>query len=337
MEYKKLGKTELSVSVVGLGGIPIQRINEEEAFEIIKECKSQGINFIDTARGYTVSEHYIGQALKKLGRDSFYIATKGRAFTYEAMKNEIAKSLETLDIDYIDLYQVHNPSTEEMFAEVVSENGALKALEEAKAAGLIRHIGITSHNHKVITKAIEHGHFETVQFPFNPKEDQGREALIKAKENNIGVIAMKPIAGGAFSLPALSIKFILNQDFITVAIPGMDSIEQVKENAAIGNHLSPLSPEEIQLIDQEVVALGEDFCRRCGYCLPCPQQIDIPGVMVLENYYKRYKLYDWAETRYNAMTAKASSCIECGICETRCPYHIPIRKKMKSIKETFGE
>src|SRR5665648_335926 len=177
MNYKKLGKTNLRVSVIGLGGIPIQRVNEENAIEIIKECKNQGINFIDTARGYSVSEEYIGKALKIVGRDSFIIATKAPAFTYDEMKKNINLSLEKLDVEYIDLYQIHNASKKAQFEDVISSNGALKALLEAKKEGKIKHIGITSHNKDIILEALNYPEFETVQFPFNPKEDQGIQAL----------------------------------------------------------------------------------------------------------------------------------------------------------------
>jgi len=335
MLYRKLGKTGLKVSVVGLGGIPIQRVNQDEAVEIIKECKNQGINFIDTARGYSVSEEYIGSGLKEVGRDSFYIATKAPSFTYEDMKKSIETSLEKLDVDYIDLYQVHNASKQWQIDRVVSEDGALKALIEAKKEGKIRHIGITSHNKDILAQALEYPEFETIQFPFNPIENQGIDVFEEAKEKNIGIIGMKPIAGGVFREAQLSLRYIINSEMITLAIPGMDSVEQVVENAYTGKEMIPLTDEEVGLIEKEVKELGEDFCRRCGYCTPCPQGINIPLMMVLENYVKRYNLADWAVDRYGAQENKASDCVECGICETRCPYSIPIINRLKSVRATF--
>jgi predicted aldo/keto reductase-like oxidoreductase len=337
MKFKTLGKTGLEVSIIGLGGIPIQRVTQEESIEIIKECKNKGINFIDTARAYSVSEGYIGSALKEVGRESFIIATKAQAYTYHDMKKNIDDSLEALGVEYIDIYQVHDTSTRGKFIDVVSEDGALKALVEAKEEGKIGHIGITSHNHEILEKALSYEEFETFQFPYNPIEDQGVEVLKKAAEKNVGVIIMKPVAGGAFSKPLLSIKYILNTDFVTLAIPGMDSIDQVIENAFVAENLSPLTEEEMTEIDAEVKELGADFCRRCGYCLPCPQGINIPGAMLLENYVKRYSLNDWAVKRYEGMFSKASDCIKCGVCEPRCPYNVPIRKRLDSVKETFGK
>ncbi len=335
MLYRKLGKTGLKVSVIGLGGIPIQRVDEKEAVEIIKECKNQGINFIDTARGYSVSEEYIGKGLKEVGRSSFYIATKAPSYNYDDMKKSIEISLEKLDLDYIDIYQIHNVSYQWQMDDVLSKNGALKALIEAKEEGKIKHIGITSHNKDMLSQAVEYSQFETIQFPFNPIENQGLDVFKEAKEKNIGIIGMKPIAGGVFREAQLSLRYIINSEMITLAIPGMDSVDQVVENAYAGKKIIALNEEEQKLIDKEVKELGEDFCRRCGYCTPCPQGINIPLMMVLENYVKRYNLNDWAVDRYNAQINKASHCIECGVCEGRCPYNIPIINRLKSVKETF--
>ncbi|SHI43786.1 Predicted oxidoreductase of the aldo/keto reductase family [Dethiosulfatibacter aminovorans DSM 17477] len=337
MKFKTLGKTGLKVSVVGLGGIPIQKVTEDGALEIIRECKNRGINFIDTARGYTVSESHIGKALKEVGRENFIIATKAMAYNYFEMKKNIDDSLEALGVEYIDLYQIHNAGTRGQFSDVVSEDGALKAMVEAREEGKIRHIGITSHNHEILEKALDYEEFDTFQFPYNPVEDQGADVLSKAAEKNIGVIIMKPVAGGVFPKPALSLKYILNTDFVTLAIPGMDSIEQVVENASVAENLSLLTDEEKVEIQKIAKEIGTDFCRRCGYCLPCPQGINIPAAMLLENYVKSYSLNDWALKRYEGLFSKASDCIKCGICEPRCPYNVPIRKRLESVKETFGE
>ena len=177
-----LGNTGMEVSVIGFGGIPIQRVSQEEATEIIMEAKERVINFIDTAQGYTVSEEYIGNALKQAGRESFYIATKAMSYDYASMKAAIEKSLKTMDLDYIDLFQVHNVSKQDMYDTVISENGALKALVEAKEKGLIKHIGITGHIREILMQALERDEFETIQFPFNPVESQGKELFEKALE-----------------------------------------------------------------------------------------------------------------------------------------------------------
>lgn len=335
MLKRTLGATGLEVSVIGFGGIPIQRISKEEAKAMILEAENQGINFIDTARGYTVSEAFIGEALEGR-RDKWIVATKTMAKTYKAMKEDIESSLRDLKMDYIDLYQCHNISKIDQYETLMAEDGGLKALIEAKAEGKIGHIGFTSHSADILMMAIESGAFETIQFPFNPIEQQGVKAFKRAIEKNMGTIVMKPVAGGAFTNPALSLKYILNQDFITVAIPGMDQIEQVLENAAVGNHLTPLTDDEKLVIDEVVNELGTEFCRRCGYCLPCPQNIDIPLQFIFHGYFTRYNMPEWAKGRFEKLEYSAADCDECGLCETRCPYDLPIRKMLKDVDRTFN-
>ncbi len=330
-----LGSTGMEVSVVGFGGIPIQRVDQEEAAKIIIEVKNRGINFIDTAQAYTVSEEYIGSALKEAGRENFYIATKAMVYDYEKMKDAIEKSLKTMELDYIDLYQVHNVSKQEQLELTLSENGALKALIEAKADGLIKHIGITGHIREILMQAIEHDEFETIQFPFNPVESQGVELFTKALEKGIGTIAMKPMAGGAFSKQKLSLKYIINSNLINVAIPGMDSIEQVVENASVGERMEVLTLQEQEELNKEIEILGNDFCRRCGYCKPCPEGIDIPNVFIAEGYVIRYNLPDYGKSKYDALPVKATSCVRCRKCERKCPYNLPIVNKLKHAVETF--
>jgi len=335
MKTKLLGNTGMEVSVVGFGGIPIQRLTQDETTKIILECRKCGINFIDTARGYTVSEEYIGNALKIAGRENFYVATKAMGYSYDDMKKSIDLSLKTMDIGYIDLYQIHNVSTIKQLDTVLSSEGALKALIEAKESGLIRHIGITSHIREILMKVLDYKEFETIQFPFNPVESQGTELFKKALELGMGTIAMKPIAGGAFSKPELSIKYVVNSGIITVAIPGMDSIEQVAQNASVGDSITELTEKEIEEINKEVKELGNNFCRRCGYCKPCPEGIDIPNIFVFEGYVTRYNLGEYGRTRYASMPIKADSCVRCGKCEARCPYNLPIIEKLKHAVETF--
>lgn len=335
MRKVMLGNTGMEVSVVGLGGIPIQRVSQEEATKIILECKNQGINFIDTAQGYTVSEEYIGNALKEAGRESFYIATKSMAYDYESMKQAIENSLKAMQLNYIDLFQVHNVSKQEQMDVVLSENGALRALVEAKRNGTIKHIGITGHIREILMQALDHDEFETVQFPYNPVESQGTELFTKALEKGLGTIAMKPMAGGAFTKQKLSLKYIVNSNLINNAIPGMDSVEQVIQNAAVGNSIEPLTKEETDEINEEVKSLGNDFCRRCGYCKPCPEGIDIPNIFIYEGYVTKYNLPEYGKLKYDSLPVKATACVRCRKCERKCPYNLPIVNKLKHAAETF--
>lgn len=337
MKKTLLGKTGMEVSVIGLGGIPIQRVSQEEATKIIIEARNRGINFIDTAQAYTTSEQYIGNALKEAGRENFYIATKAMCYDYESMKEAVEKSLKTMGLNYIDLFQVHNISKQEQLDLTLSENGALKALVEAKEKGLIKHIGITGHIREILMQAIEHDEFETIQFPFNPVESQGKELFAKALERGIGTIAMKPMAGGAFTKQKLSLKYIINSNLINVAIPGMDSIEQVVENASIGDFSGSLTEKEHEEIDKEIKVLGNEFCRRCGYCKPCPEGIDIPSVFIFEGYVTRYNLPEYGKMKYDALPVKATACVGCRKCESKCPYELHIVSKLKHAVETFSK
>jgi len=186
-------------------------------------------------------------------------------------------------------------------------------------------------------EAIKDNLFETIQFQYNPIETLWEEKLFKkAAELDMGIIAMKPIAGGAFNAD-LSLKYILNNPLVTTAIPGMDSIEQVIKNSSIGINLQPLTEEEKAEIEKIVKEIGTEFCRRCGYCAPCPQGIDIPFQFILEGYYTRYDLKDWAIDRYNGQKVKADACVKCGACEPRCPYDLPIRKMLERVDKYLSK
>lgn len=334
MEYRILGKTGLKISAIGFGGIPVQKLDEAATKEVIIKAEELGINFIDSARGYTVSEEYIGNALEGR-RDKWIIATKSMARDRESMLKDVDISLKNLKTDYIDLYQFHNVRTKEEYEKIMSEDGAYKALEEAKAQGKIKHIGITSHSLDMLRIMIESGKFETIMYPYNIVETQGYDLFKRANILNIGVIAMKPMAGGNLVDGKVAMKFILENKNVTTAIPGMASIKEVEENASVGNNFIPLSYEEREEALKTAKELGEEFCRRCGYCAPCPKGIDIPGIFVLTNYIKRYDLAKWAKDRYSSLKAKAKDCVECGCCEKKCPYNLPIRKMLKQSKEVF--
>ena len=249
---------------------------------------------------------------------------------------DIDTSLANLRTDHIELYQVHNPSMAQL-EQVLSPGGALEALLDAKAAGKVGHLGITAHSIEVFEKALELPWVETIMFPYNIVETQA-EALIHAcAEKNIGFIGMKPLAGGAIENAPLALRFLAANPDVTVMIPGMAEPEELRQNlAAINNH-TPLSDAERAEMAQIRSALGTHFCRRCNYCAPCSAGIQIPSVFLFEGYLSRYGLSHWAKDRYAALPKKASDCIGCGACETRCPYNLPIREMMKSAAEKFGE
>lgn len=333
MEYVTLGKTGLKISRLGFGGIPIQKTDAKTTRTLIENMSIKGINYIDTARGYTVSEEFLGQALEGL-REKFVLATKSMARTKELMAADIDISLKNLKTNYIDLYQVHNP-TEEQLEQVVSKGGALEALMEAKAAGKIGHIGVTAHTTEVFEKAISYDWVETIMFPYNIIETQGEALMQVCKEKNIGFIAMKPLAGGAIDDPQLALRFICANPSVSVVIPGMYDVKEIEQNLAAVEISTPLTKEDFEKMDAIRDLLGTNFCRRCNYCQPCSAGIGISALFILEGYYDRYGLQDWAKSRYDATPIKASACIDCGACEVRCPYHLPIREMLKRVAEKF--
>lgn len=336
MNYVTLGKTGLKVAEVSFGGIPIQRSDAANTKAVVDKLEQYGMNYIDTARGYTVSEEYLGAALEGR-RDKFVLATKSMARDKDSMAKDIETSLKNLRTDYIDVYQIHNLPEAEI-DKVFGEGGAWQALEEAKAAGKIGHLGVTAHNIDALKKMIElHGDkIETIMFPYNIVETQGHEVLKKAREMGIGTIAMKPMAGGNLDDWNLALRFIAASGVIDISIPGMGSPEEADRNAEAAEHFSPLAQEELAECDRIRKELGTQFCRRCNYCAPCPNGISIPNCFLMANYARKYGLADWAKARYDAMQYHAGSCVQCGACEKRCPYNLPIRDMLGKVADLFG-
>ena len=334
MEYVTLGKTGLKVARLGFGGIPIQRVDAATTKELIRSMAEKGINYIDTARGYTVSEEYLGEALEGL-RDKFILATKSMSRTKEAMAADIETSLKNLRTDYIDVYQVHNPTPDQL-DQVLAPGGALEALIEAKEAGKIGHIGLTGHSLEIFERALKLDWVETFMFPYNIVETQGEDFIKKCTEKNIGFVVMKPLAGGAIEDARLALRFICANPDATVVIPGMFDLIEIECNMEACEDSTPLNEEELAKIAEIRKQLGNNFCRRCNYCAPCTVGINIPGVFLMQGYLDRYGLGEWAKGRYDAFPVKAGACIDCGACEPRCPYNLPIRKMLKEAAGKFG-
>ena len=329
MNYVTLGKTGLNCAQISFGGIPIQRSDAANTKAVVDALEKYGMNYIDTARVYTVSEEYLGAALEGR-RDKFILATKAMSRDYEGMKADIAISLDKLRTDYIDVYQIHNLPLKD-FDRVFGPGGAYEALVEAKEQGKIGHIGITLHNADALKRVVdEYSHLlETVMFPYSIVENQGEEVLREAKAKGLGTICMKPLAGGNLDDWRLALRYVCASDVIDIAIPGMGSTEEVDRNAAVAEELSPLTEEELTRCEAIRAELGSTFCRRCGYCAPCTVGIDIPGTFLNANYLRKYDLADWAKARYSKVPHPADQCIECGLCESRCPYQLPIREMLK--------
>ena len=337
MKYVELGRTGLKCAEVSFGGIPIQRADAANTMAVVDALEKHGMNYIDTARGYTVSEEYLGAALKGR-REKFILATKSMSRDYEGMKRDIGISLKNLQTDYIDVYQIHNIPLKD-FDQVFGPDGAMKALLEAKAEGKIGHIGATAHALNALEKLIEEKSdvIETIMFPYNIVELHGHDLLKKAKEKGMGTVCMKPLAGGNLDDWKLALRFVAASGVIDVNIPGMGNVEEVERNAAAAEDFGPLTEEELAECQRIREELGTHFCRRCNYCAPCTVGINIPGSFLMANYLRKYDLADWARERYLAMPHLAGECVECGVCEERCPYDLPIREMLKDVVSVFGK
>jgi predicted aldo/keto reductase-like oxidoreductase len=253
------------------------------------------------------------------------------------LKNHIRQSLQQLGIDYIDLYQFHNISTFDTLEQVLTPGGLLSVVEEAQQAGLVRHIGITSHQHDVAREAIKSDRFETIMFPFNFITREPAEELIPlAAEHDMGFIAMKPLAGGMLDNATLAFKYILQFPNV-FPIPGIQFVREIEEIVRIAEgplQLTEAEQAEIQMLREK---LGTTFCRRCDYCQPCTAGIAISFVMDIPSLITKTLTDKIFEEPYPGIISKAGDCVECGDCEERCPYHLPIREMMAKHFEMYRE
>lgn len=332
LRTKILGSTGLKVTALGFGGIPIQRVSEEESVAIVRRCYELGMNFFDTARAYGVSEERVGKALEDV-REKVVIATKSGRRTAEGIEEELAISLKNLRTDYIDIYQLHNLSTREQWEKVREPDGALEAVMKAKEEGKIHHISVTSHDPVLSLELVASGLFETLMIPFNYLTPKPAEELFPlCKKHNVGIINMKPFGGGAFSNANTALKYVFNNPDVDVVIPGVMSIAEVEENWSIYDGDLTLTREELELIEIDKEELGTQFCRACGYCQPCPQEIPITYLMRAEKQFLRRM--GWRPGTAERMTEaveKGETCIQCRVCESRCPYELPISELLPGI------
>ncbi len=329
MEKIRLGKTGLMVTKIGFGGIPIQRVSEEQAIAVVNRCLELGINFLDTANGYTNSEEHIGKALG--GRhEGLILATKSLARTREEIANHLKLSLQRLGVEYIDLYQFHNVSDQKALKVILDPDGPRAVVEEAQKAGIVKHIGITSHQIDIAKEAVKSGCFETIMFPLNFMDYEGTgELLSLARQRDVGFIAMKPLAGGMIDDAAVAIKYLLQRFSDVLIIPGIEKVPEIEEIIQIAEGSWKMTAAEKRKMKQVKLELGTRFCRRCDYCQPCTVEIPISDVMSFPNLAKRLPLVRLYTGKFAASFEKALNCNECGECEERCPYNLPIREMMK--------
>jgi uncharacterized protein len=325
VETFRLGRTNMRVTRLGFGGIPIQRLSENDAVAVVTRCLDLGINFLDTANGYSTSEERIGKAIKGR-RNQVYIATKSGSKTPEEFQKHLQLSLTRLSVEYIDLYQFHGVNDFKSLDKILEPGGVYSVAEAARSKGIVRHIGITCHQIDVAKKAVETDLFETVMFPFNFITHEAAEQLLPlCRKHNVGFICMKPMAGGMIDNASICFKYLFQFPDV-IAIPGIEKRTEIEEIVDILEHTQIMTPEDLRKMEETRKALGSQFCHRCDYCQPCTTGIPISMVMTAKSFYKRLP----PERFYGPMVStgmdKAVNCTECGECEKRCPYHLPIRK-----------
>jgi predicted aldo/keto reductase-like oxidoreductase len=327
MEYTQFGKTGLKVSVVGFGGIPIIRLDKAAAVEVVRHAFEKGITFFDTANAYRDSEAKIGEALRGK-RDKVVLATKTMKRDAAGVTEHLEHSLKALETDYIDLYQLHQVAQERDWEAINAPGGALEALAKAKEQGKIRHIGVTSHSLPMAIKMVKTGLFESIQFPFNFIEDAAKDELHKvAQEKGLGIIVMKPFAGGVIDNAALAFKFLRQFPGI-IPIPGYDSVKSVDEILGLYTAPNEVAKADLEKMDEYRRELGRQFCRRCEYCQPCPNGVMITPAMGYPIVARRMSPKVSVEFSSKAMDS-VPQCIDCGLCVTKCPYELPIPEILK--------
>jgi predicted aldo/keto reductase-like oxidoreductase len=336
MKTTVLGKTGLAASCVGFGGIPIQRLEEKEAVRVVRRCLDLGVTFIDTANGYTTSEERIGKAIAGR-RAGLVIATKTSARDKITAIEHLNLSLRRLGTDYIDLWQFHGVSSFEAYEQVLAPNGAMEAAQEALQAGKIRHIGVTSHSMEVALKAVASGYFETLQFPFNlVSTEPTQELLPLAHKHGLGFIAMKPMGGGLLEKASVAIKYLLQFPGV-IPDPGIEKVEEIEEIAGIVSGDWEMTPEELREMERIRQEMNARYCRRCEYCQPCPEGVRISTLMNLRSFWKRFPAgrFFGSGGGFAEAAASAEQCVQCGKCEAKCPYNLPIREMLVENADFF--
>lgn len=334
--FVRLGKTEIMVNKNGFGALPIQRISDEEAVFLLKKAFDKGIRFFDTARAYSDSEHKLGLAFHGI-RENLYIATKTGAKTAEALKKDLQTSLNELKTDYIDIYQFHNP---ECCPKPGDGSGLYEAAAEAKKAGKIRHIGITNHRLAVAKEAIESGLYETLQFPFCYLASKEEEELVeKCKAADMGFIAMKALSGGLITNSAAAYAHAAQYDNV-LPIWGVQKEKELDEFLSYIENPPAMTTQIQEIIQKDKKELAGEFCRGCGYCMPCPAGIEINTCarmsLLLRRSPSELQLTKAVQEKMN----RIENCIRCNSCKGKCPYGLDtptlLQKNLEDYKKVLA-
>jgi aryl-alcohol dehydrogenase-like predicted oxidoreductase/NAD-dependent dihydropyrimidine dehydrogenase PreA subunit len=330
MQTIRLGKTELVVSKNGFGALPIQRVGMDEATRILRLAYEGGINYFDTARFYTDSEEKIGEALSDV-RDKIIISTKTMRTETEGFWRELDTSLRLMKTDYIDIYQFHNPA---FCPKPDDGTGLYEAMLDAKRQGMIRHIGITNHRLAVAREAVESGLYETLQFPFSYLASEKEEALVRlCEEKDVGLICMKALAGGLITRSDVAYAYL--SKFPVAPIWGIQRESELREFLEYNENPPALTEERLEYIKKEREELSGDFCRGCGYCMPCPVGIEINNCARMSLMLRRAPTAMSLTPDQQAKMKKIEDCINCGQCRSKCPYGLDTPNLLRKNYEDY--
>lgn len=330
MEKVRLGRTEIIVGKNSFGALPIQRISKEDAAKLLRKAYESGFNYFDTARMYTDSEEKIGYALSDV-RDNIIISTKTAAKTVEGFWADLNKSLELLKTDHIDIYQFHNP---DFCPKPGDGSGLYEAMVEAKEKGLIKHIGITNHRLAIAEEAVKSGLYETLQFPFSYLASEKDVALVKlCEEHDVGFICMKALSGGLITHSDVAYAYLAQ--FPVAPIWGIQRESELDEFISYIDNPPAMTPEREEFIKKEKVELAGEFCRGCGYCMPCPMGIQINTCARMSLLLRRSPTAGHLSEKGQAMMKKIDDCINCGKCKAACPYGLDTPNLLKRNYEDY--
>ena len=333
MRTVRLGRTGLETPVLGMGGIPLQRPSEEAAVVVVRAALGIGIRLIDTARGYGTSEERIGKALAGHRPSGLVLATKSPKTDADGMRQDIETSLGNLGVDCIDLYQCHSIRDEDALAAILGKAGALEALRKAQDEGLVRHVGFTSHRFDALEAGIRCDEFDTVMVQFSFMDAHARERIFPlAREHDVGILLMKAMGGGVFDQAGPSLRWALQEPDVALPV-GMQTVAEVEENWAVVSGEWTLTEPDQAYIESQRRALTTTFCRRCGYCMPCPNRVQIPMTMSFDMLYQRMGYRD----SFPKMLERARDCVACQQCEDKCPYDLKISEQIPKMADRIAQ
>ena len=331
MKNVTLGSTGITVPQNGFGALPVQRDDMETSIKLLRGAYDGGMRFFDTARAYSDSEEKVGNALSDV-RKNIYLATKTQAKNTEELKEHLDTSLKLLKTDYIDIYQFHCAS--QVFAPE-DGTGMYELMEDLKRQGVIKHIGITAHKIGIAEDAVKSGLYETLQFPFSYLSDQRELDLVKlCQDSNVGFIAMKGLAGGLINNSKAAFAFMSQFDNV-VPIWGIQKETELKEWLAFFDNPVAMDAEISAFIENEKKELSGDFCRGCGYCMPCPQGIIINQCARMSLMLRRAPSEAWLSEFWQKAMADVEKCVNCGKCKSKCPYELNTPELLKKNLEDY--